>query len=134
MRIPVYLPTARELPEDVRRVLSHIEENAFDPALNVQRIRLHCGLRDNNVSSRFRLFMGCTIRDYLESRRMDAAAFLLQQSGAIILEVALAVGYNNLQTFYGAFRRKYSCTPDFYRRSIHLESRVPASPGERTLP
>lgn len=134
MRRPLYPPTARELPEDVRRVLSHIEENAFDPALNVQRIRLHCGLRDNNVSSRFRLFVGATIRDYLESLRMDAAAILLKQCGATVLEVALAVGYNNLQTFYGAFRRKHSCTPDVYRRSIPPEARARASPGERTLP
>lgn len=122
MRRPISLPTARafgrELPEDVQRVLFHIEENAFDPALNVQRIRLHCGLRDNNVSSRFRLFVGSTIRDYLESRRMEAAAFLLEQSGSIILEVAFAVGYNSLQTFYGAFRRRYSCTPDAYRRRV----------------
>jgi AraC-like DNA-binding protein len=134
MQRPVYLPTARELPDDVQRVLSHIEENAFDPALNVQRIRLQCGLRDNNVSSRFRLFVGATIRDYLESLRMEAAASLLKQSGATILEVAFAVGYNNLQTFYGAFRRKYSCTPDVYRRSIHLGARAPASPEARTLP
>ena len=131
MRRPVYLPTARELPEDVRRVLSHIEENAFDPALNVQRIRLQCGLRDNNVSSRFRLFVGTTIREYLESLRMDAAAVLLKESGVAILEVALAVGYNNLQTFYSAFRRKHSCTPDAFRRRTS-ESRAPASPAGRT--
>lgn len=134
MRRPVYLPAARELPEDVRRVLSHIEENAFDPAMNVQRIRLDCGLRDNNVSSRFRLFVGATIRDYLETLRMDAAAILLKQSGATVLEVAFAVGYNNLQTFYGAFRRKHSCTPDVYRRNIPPGARAPASPEERTLP
>ena len=124
---PVYLPNARELPEDVRRVLTHIEENTFDPALNVHRIRRDCGLRDNNVSSRFRLFVGTTIRDYLESLRMDAAGVLLKESGATILEVALSVGYNNLQTFYGAFRRKHSCTPDAYRRRTS-EPKAPAFP------
>jgi AraC-like DNA-binding protein len=110
--------TARELPADIQRVLSYIDENAFDPRVNVQRIKLRCGLRDNNVSSRFRFFMGATIRDYLESLRMDAAAFLLRQGGATVMEVAFAVGYNNLQTFYGAFRRKYTCTPDAYRRKV----------------
>ena len=106
----------RELPLDIQRVLTYIEENAFDPSLNVQRIKSHCGLRDNNISSRFRLFVGTTIRDYLESRRMEAATSLLRQSQATIMEVAFAVGYNNLQTFYGAFHRRYSCTPDSYRR------------------
>lgn len=108
----------REHPLDIQRVLTYIEENAFDPKLNVQRIKSHCGLRDNNISSRFRLFVGTTIRDYLESRRMEAATFLLRQSQATIMEVAFAVGYNSLQTFYGAFHRRYSCTPDTYRKKI----------------
>jgi len=112
----------RKLPADIQRVLSYIEENAFDPELNVQRIKLHCRLRDNNVSSRFRFFTGTTIRDYLEARRMEAAADLLLQGTATIMEVAFAVGYNNLQTFYGAFRRKYSCTPDAYRREVRKEA------------
>jgi AraC-like DNA-binding protein len=112
----------RKLPTDIQRVLSYIEENAFDPELNVQRIKLHCRLRDNNVSSRFRFFTGTTIRDYLEARRMEAAADLLLQGTATILEVAFAVGYNNLQTFYGAFRRTFSCTPDEYRREVRKEA------------
>lgn len=116
MRKPKHPANREDLPADIRRVLSYIEENAFDSELNVQKIKLDCRLRDNNVSSRFRFFLGATIRDYLEARRMEAAAALLRQSRATILEVAFAVGYNSLQTFYGAFRRKYSCTPDVYRR------------------
>jgi AraC-like DNA-binding protein len=81
------------------------------------------------VSSRFRFFLGATIRDYLESRRMKAATALLTQSQATILEVAFAVGYNSLQTFYGAFRRKYSCTPDAYRKKIEgSQGEAPGSP------
>lgn len=116
MRRPKHQANRKDLPADIRRVLSYIEENAFDSELNVQKIKLDCRLRDNNVSSRFRFFLGATIRDYLEARRMEAAAALLMQSRATILEVAFTVGYNSLQTFYGAFRRKYSCTPDAYRR------------------
>lgn len=115
------LSAGSSLPADIQRVLSYIEEKVFDPELNVQRIKLHCRLRDNNVSSRFRFFTGTTIRDYLEARRMEAAADLLLQ-GTAILEVAFAVGYNNLQTFYAAFRRKYSCTPDAYRREVRKEA------------
>jgi AraC-like DNA-binding protein len=106
----------RDVPLDIQRVLFYIEEHAFDPELNVQKIKSACGLRDNNVSTRFRLALGVSIRDYLESRRIEAATFLLRQSQATIMEVAFAVGYNNLQTFYGAFHRRYSCTPDTYRK------------------
>ena len=130
MRIPgvAELPARCDLPADIQRVLSYVEENALDPELNVQKIKLDCGLRDNNVSTRFRLFTGVTIRSYLESRRMDAAALLLQQSGATIMEVAFAVGYKNLQTFYGAFHRRYSCPPDAYRKKI-AQATAKSSPG-----
>ena len=129
MRRPERSANRDELPADIRRILTYIEENAFNPELNVQKIKLDCRLRDNNVSSRFRFFLGATIRDYLESRRMKAATALLTQSQATILEVAFAVGYNSLQTFYGAFRRKYSCTPDAYRKKIEgSQGEAPGSP------
>jgi AraC-like DNA-binding protein len=130
LRRPEHPAHREDLPADIRRVLAYIEENAFDPELNVQRIKLDCRLRDNNVSSRFRFFLGTTIRDYLESRRMEAAAARLMESRATVLEVAFAVGYNNLQTFYGAFRRRYSCTPDAYRRN--MEGRERDAPGAAT--
>ena len=117
-RSPEPCAIRRDLPPDIQRVLFYIEEHAFDPELNVRKIKSACGLRDNNVSTRFRLFMGISIRSYLESRRMEAAILLLQQSRSTIMEVAFAVGYNNLQTFYGAFHRRYSCTPDTYRRKL----------------
>ena len=122
MQGPERLPEPRaprcELPPDIRRVLFYIDEHALDPELNVRKIKSACGLRDNNVSTRFRLSVGVSIRDYLESRRMEAAVLLLQQSRSTIMEIAFAVGYNNLQTFYGAFHRRYSCTPDSYRRKL----------------
>ena len=103
------------LPDDIQLLLACIQENPFDAGLNVEVVKRRCGLRDHNVSSRFRYFVGTTIRDYLESLRLEAAGRLLRGSDATVLDVALSVGYNNLQTFYGAFRRKYSCTPGAYR-------------------
>lgn len=104
------------LPADIERLIACIEANPFDPELNAEVVKRRCGLRDHNASSRFRFYVGASIRDYLESRRLEAASRLLRESRATVLEVALSVGYNNVQTFYGAFRRRYACTPAAYRR------------------
>ena len=107
----------RALPADIERLVACIEANPFDPELNAEVVKRRCGLRDHNTSSRFRFYIGASIRNYLEARRLEEAARLLRESRATVLEVALSVGYNNVQTFYGAFRRRYACTPAAYRSS-----------------
>lgn len=109
--------------------MRYIETRLFDPELNAKVIQHRCGLRDHNTSSRFRFYVGATIRDYLEVLRLEAAVRLLRESPATVLEVAFSVGYNNLQTFYGAFRRRFACTPAAYRQAPRTqteESVVPA--------
>ncbi len=126
---PATRPT---FPPDIERLVKYIETRLFDPELNTKVIQDRCGLRDHNTSSRFRFYVGATIRDYLEDLRLEAAGRLLRESPASVLEVALSVGYNNLQTFYGAFRRRFACTPAAYRRALRTqseESAVPATPA-----
>lgn len=106
----------RSLPADIERLVACIEANPFDPELNAEVVKRRCGLRDHNASSRFRYYVGVSIRDYLEAGRLEAACRLLKESRVTVLEVALSVGYNSVQTFYGAFRRRYACTPAAYRR------------------
>jgi len=107
----------RGFPREIRQVLTCIHENLFSPGLNVQQLKRHCQIRDNNVSSRFRRTVGQTIRDYIESLRMEAAGLLLRERQAGILDVAQSIGYDNPQTFYRAFGKRFHCTPSAYRRN-----------------
>ena len=47
-------PKDKDFPRAVCEILGHINEVLFDSSLNVRSLKLHCRLRDNNVSSRFR--------------------------------------------------------------------------------
>jgi AraC-like DNA-binding protein len=118
-------PPNDDLPREIREVLSHIHQNLFDLQLNVRHLKSSCRIRDNNVSSRFRCMMGMTIKQYVETLRMEAASRLLRKEEIGIFDVAFSVGYYNLQTFYRAFERYYGCTPASYRRS-------PFSPADHT--
>jgi len=104
-----------DLPHDVCSILRRISKDLFDPGLNVKTLKARCGIRDNNVSSRFRLWLGKSIRAYVEMLRMEAASRLLRQTDFNVLAVATLVGYDRLETFYRAFRRCFACTPAEHR-------------------
>lgn len=111
-------PDERELPSELREMLHCIHEHLFDPKLSVKTLKSRCGIRDNNVSLRFRWQMGQTIRGYIESLRLRAARRLLKTSECGVFDVALLVGYNHPQTFYRAFERSFNCTPGAYRQRL----------------
>jgi AraC family transcriptional regulator len=106
-----------DLPREVREFLLHLHRSLFDCDLNIRSLKSSCRIRDNNFSTRFRYVMGMTIKQYVEALRMKAASRLLREEKIGIFDVAVSVGYHNLQTFYRAFERFYGCTPAKYRNS-----------------
>jgi transcriptional regulator GlxA family with amidase domain len=98
------------LSRELREVLEHIHANLFDPDLNVQSLKRRCRIRDNNISCRFRRVLGITIKEYVETLRLNAAIRLLEKQFPVF-DVAMAVGYLYPQTFYRAFHRKFDRTP-----------------------
>ena len=48
---------------------------------------------------------------------MEKAALLLKQSSLTMDEIAAAVGYSGVSSFYRAFEQYYSCSPGSYRKT-----------------
>ena len=105
------LATPEEVSWHIRWILQAIREELFSPSLNVQSLLRRCHTRDHNVSCQFKLETGMSIKHYIESLRLEAARELLVHDRFSAAVVAHAVGYSHLQTFYGAFRRRFECTP-----------------------
>ena len=108
-------PDTSGVSYEVALVLKFVHRNLFNPNLTVNLIKLRCGIRNNNISTRFRLDTGLTIREYIEYLRLGAAQRLLDSSQTEIYLIAPAVGYHHLETFYRAFKRSFGCTPLEYR-------------------
>ena len=104
------------LSRNVHRLALAIHEKLFDVDLSVKTVKKHCQLYDNNISCYFRREMGMTIKSYIESSRMQAAAHLLIGSTISVSEIACQVGYWHLETFHRVFVRHFGCTPGVYRR------------------
>lgn len=115
-------PEVAALPADIGRIIIHIHENLFDADLNVNTVKRSCRARNNNVTSRFRRFVGVGIHEYIEALRMEAAEWVLREGGSRIYLVAMAIGYTHLETFCRAFQRRFGCTPSRHRK-------IEAAPG-----
>lgn len=109
-------PGLERLTREIREVVGCIHAHMFEPELNVKIVRAKCRIRDNNISSRFRLALGTGIKDYIDSHRMAAAQLLLQQTSLAVFDIAMAVGYLHVETFYQVFHRHFACTPGEFRR------------------
>ncbi len=119
-----YCSRDNRVPRELRDVLDCIHRNLFDSDLTVQALKARCRIRDNNISCRFRYTMGITIKDYIESLRMEAAGKLLKRPEVNIFDIALSVGYCYPQAFYRAFKKKFRCTPGRYRREALVGARL----------
>lgn len=108
-------PPERSVSFHIGRLLGCIQRELFNPNLNVKTLKRLCDVRDNNVSSRFKCEMGVYLSSYITRLRLEAAILLLRGSDLSVAEVALFVGYPNLQTFYRAFKRHFLCTPAEFR-------------------
>ncbi len=100
---------------DVATALAFIEQHAFDPTFSVKQLKRRCRLKNNNISSRFKLYVGLGIQRYVEKRRIEAAKKLLALDQFGIYHIAVAVGYAHHETFCRAFRRVEGCAPSAYQ-------------------
>lgn len=85
-----------------------------------QDLSLHTLAHIANVSAYYfsRMFkrsMGTTLLQYITSRRMRRAKFLLQQTELPISIIAESVGYHYVSHFCNAFKRIHGLSPSQYR-------------------
>lgn len=111
------LPQAACLPRDVAAVLEFIHAHVFESSLNVNTVKQGCRIKNNNISTRFRIVLGLGIREYIETLRLCAALRLLQDQRFEVYLIAMAVGYEHQETFSRAFRRHFGYPPSYCTES-----------------
>jgi len=104
-------PGVARLPRDIAAILEFIHAHVFESSLNVNTVKQGCRIKNNNISTRFRIVLGLGIREYIEALRLNAASRLLQGQRFEIYLVAMAVGYEHQETFCRAFRRHFGRPP-----------------------
>lgn len=74
------------------------------------------GLNEFKLKKGFKELFGTTVISYLTERRMLEASNLLIDTELSVYEVASNCGYESVQSFIKAFKKKYGLPPEKYRK------------------
>ncbi|MBN8589823.1 MAG: helix-turn-helix transcriptional regulator [Rhodothermia bacterium] len=99
--------------------MTYVHNHLFDPELNCTQALKTCGLGDHNITSHFRLIMGCSLKTYIEQHRLTVAKEVMTHTNLPLYLIADAVGYSNVSTFSDAFSRIFGSKPSAYRHNLH---------------
>lgn len=131
-----------ELLEKVMRVLGNIQEVAsindslkqfhlgtienakeyilrnFNTNISLQQLAQHCYVSPFHFSRIFKSVMNVTPHQYLSEVRMSHAKILLTTTNQSVTDITFASGYNSIEHFATAYRRRFQINPTQYRREM----------------
>lgn len=100
----------------VKKAADYIDLN-IDRQLTVKDIAGHVHVNASHLSRKFKSETGMTIVDYINRRRVEESKLYLETGSASITEVALMVGYSDLNYFGRVFRKVTGMSPSEYVKS-----------------
>lgn len=103
---------SQEIVEDVQTIL----ENRYDEKIQLKNLAQDVGLSPFYLNRLFKEKTGFTPRQYLEKVRIQKAVLLLKTTDLSSTEIGFQVGYENLSSFYKAFKNVTGCSPGEYRK------------------
>lgn len=120
------LLTARdELHRHLRAKVSTAEriKDFIDSGLNydmsLNTIVQHFYLNKSYVISIFSEKYGCTPKQYILARKMQAARSMLEEDHDTIAEIASTLHFSSSQHFSASFKKHVGVSPDAYRKEFH---------------
>jgi AraC-like DNA-binding protein len=109
-----------EQDETVREIVDFIKSN-YNKDIGIQEVASYVGLSYSHVRKVFKDKIGENIVEFINRLRIEEGKKLLRSSDLPVREIALAVGYNNDQTFARIFKKMEGITPGDYRRCKVIE-------------
>ena len=104
----------------VFHVLKFIDENYKDGELTQLAKQLNYQIYW--LSRTIKRLTGHTYKELLQIKRLNQASFLLLNTRLSILDISVAVGYDNTSYFYRIFRNYYHMSPKEYRERNLISS------------
>jgi AraC-like DNA-binding protein len=106
-----------EWPYKVQSAYVFIYEHLFDPRLTVGWMKQKHRINGKSFAAQFHKSVGTYPKSYILHHRIAASKHLLQQTGASITQIALAVGFRSLSAFCNTFKSKEGIQPTKWQRS-----------------
>ena len=69
------------------------------------------------LNGMFRKRFDMSVKEYINDARMKRAKFLLERTDKMIYEIAIAVGFQDIDYFTKVFKQNAGCTPRDWRKN-----------------
>lgn len=103
--------------KSIVRVIQYIDDN-FAQTIKSAKLSRLANMSATKLKSLFRQFTGCTITEYILSKKTDYASHLLADSDLSIEELAKKVGFDTVAGFSTSFKKQTGIPPSEYRKQI----------------
>ena len=110
------------IPESLKRYHLGTIENAkeyilghFNENISLHQLAQYCHVSLFHFSRIFKSIMNVSPHQYLAGIRLNHARILLTTTGQPVTDIAFACGYNSLEHFTTAYRRKFATNPGRHR-------------------
>lgn len=110
--------------EVVEGALVHIENNLQEP-LSLDSVARTCNMSKYYFHRLFSAMMGCSLNDYILTRRLNASIKLIRNSGNPLTEIAHHLNFGTQSSFNRAFKRQYGVAPGSLRTENQMISTTP---------
>lgn len=96
-----------------------VEENLANENFSVDDICKSIGVSRVQLYRKVKALLDCSITDYILSRRLKKARYLLINENYTISEITYMVGFSTPNYFSTVFKAKFDCTPSEFKKNHH---------------
>lgn len=109
--------TAPQCSKSIQQVVDMIHLNLSEP-LSVARIAAEFKVNPDYLSHTFKVQMGLSLTEYINKQRIITAVQYLDETDLPIRDIALYVGYEDINYFSRMFKRYVNRSPREYRKIV----------------
>jgi AraC-like DNA-binding protein len=91
----------------------------FSEDISLQQLAQHCYVSPFHFSRIFKSILDVSPHQYLAEIRLNHARILLTTTDEPVSDIAFACGYNSIEHFATAFRRRFAVNPTGFRKSYN---------------
>lgn len=110
-------PASRRNPF-VDKTIDYIQTHYNDPSLTIEVLSNQLHLNYAYLCSVFKRSMDMTINRYIKQYRLEKAKELMSTTQMGISEIAVAVGFQNMNYFSKCFKKNYGISPSDYENTL----------------
>lgn len=102
--------------QDLKNLIEYLGKNYHDPDISIDSVSGGTGISTLRIPALLKEEFNLSFPKYLNVLRQEEAKHLLRETDRQITDIAFAVGYNNLATFYKNFKQLNKINPKQFRQ------------------